>query len=170
MSRPAAQEAMTLRFTASVAHSPRRRKSPVREPRGPAGGLRRVLRGAGAAPVAVSTPRGALRPYRRALLPDGRLAFRKRAEPFHELRWPPGIAVDEDVLAAAERAGVSGIVIERVATGEVLFAPVARWRTGVPVRRGYGAQRALRWSQLELVRAAETPAVAQTSLFTGVAP
>jgi hypothetical protein len=140
------------------------------DPRGPAGGLQRVLRGAGAAPVAVETPRGSLRPYRTALLPDGRLVFRKRAEPEHELRVPRGVAVDEEVLAAAERCGAAGIVIERVATTEVLFAPLSRWRTGLPIRRGYGAQRALRWSQLEPVRADETPAVAQTSLFTGVAP
>jgi hypothetical protein len=161
---------MTLRFTASIAPSPPKRKSPVREPRGPASGLQRVLRGAGAAPVAVSTPRGALRPYRRALLPDGRLVFRKRAEPEHELRVPRGVAVDEDVIAAAERAGVAGIAVERVATGEVLWAPLARWRTGLKISRGFGRQRALRWSQLEPVREDETPAVAQTSLFTGVAP
>jgi hypothetical protein len=141
------------------------------DPRGPAGGLQRVLRGAGAAPVAVSTPRGAPRPYRLALLPDGQRVLRKRVAQRHELLVPSGVAVDEDVIAAAERAGVAGIVIERVATGEVLFAPLARWRTGVPVRRGYGAQRALLWSQLEPVRAhPQPPAVAQTSPFIGVAP
>jgi hypothetical protein len=146
------------------------RKTPPSDPRSPAGGLQRVLHGAGAAPVAVATPRGALRPYLRALLPDGHQVLRKAVRPEHELRTPPGVAVDEDVLAAAERAGFSGIVIERVSTSEVLFAPLSRWRTGVKISRGFGRQRALLWRDLEPVRADEAPSAAapigeQVSLF-----
>jgi hypothetical protein len=134
------------------------------DPRGPAGGLQRVLRGAGAAPVAVSTPRGAPRPYRLALLPDGQRVLRKRVAQRHELLVPSGVAVDEDVIAAAERAGVAGIAVERVATGEVLWAPLARWRTGLKISRGFGRQRALLWRDLEHVRAS-SPSGEQVSLF-----
>ena len=45
--------------------------------------------------------------------------------------------------------GFIGIVVERADTGEVLWAPLARWRTGIPIRRGFGPQRALLWSDLK---------------------
>jgi hypothetical protein len=81
-------------------------------------------------------------------LPDGRPVLRKRVALNHELRTPPGVAVDEQVIEAAEREGAAGIVVERM-SGETLWAPLCRWQKGIPIRRGFGPQRALLWRQLE---------------------
>ncbi len=97
----------------------------------------------------VLTPRGAFSPYRRTFLPDGRPALRKRCEPHHELTSPTGVAVDVVVLSEAEHLGCAGIVVERVRTQQLVWAPLSLWLRGIPVNRGYGSQRALRWSQLE---------------------
>lgn len=137
--------------TASVPRSGRR----VKVPRQSAEGLSNLLRGV-PSPEVVSTPRGVLRPYRRALLPDGRSVLRKRVGPEHELRVPPGVAVDEAVLDEAERAGLAGVVIERVSTGAVVWAPLKRWKSGLPIRRGFGPQRALLWTHLAPVGAGST--------------
>ncbi|MDR7418943.1 MAG: hypothetical protein QN178_08525 [Armatimonadota bacterium] len=75
--------------------------------------------------------------------------MRKTVEPEHELITPPGVAVNESVLREAEQDGVAGIVVERVRTGEVLWAPLSRWWRGVHINRGFGPQRALRWEDLE---------------------
>jgi hypothetical protein len=99
--------------------------------------------------VPVVTRHGVRSPYHPASLPDGRPALRKRVEPHHELTTPPGVAVDEVVLDAAEHDHRAGIVVERVRTRELFWAPLSRWRRGVPVRRGFGPQRALRWTDLE---------------------
>ena len=132
--------------TTSVPCSLRGSKNPAREQ---ADGLHRLVRGYKVSPVSVSTPRGALRPYREAMLPDGRPCLRKRVEANHELRVPPGVAVDVAALSEAERRGLVGIVVERVATDSVLWAPLARWKAGLLIQRGFGRQRALLWSQLE---------------------
>jgi|SRR3990172_2686766 len=117
--------------------------------------------------VPVLTRRGLRSPYRRSSLPDGRPVLRKRVEAHHELTTPPGVAVDETVLDAAEREGV-GIVVDRVRDGQTYYAPLHRWRRGIPVNRGFGPQRALRWSDLEPLPGAG----GQVPLFaaTGVAP
>lgn len=99
--------------------------------------------------VPVVTRHGVRSPYRPASLPDGRPALRKRVEPHRELTTPPGVAVDEAVLDAVERSGQVGIIVERVRTRQTLWAPLHRWRSGIPVRRGFGPQRALRWCDLE---------------------
>jgi repressor of nif and glnA expression len=75
--------------------------------------------------------------------------LRKTVEPAHELITPPGVAVDESVLREAEQDGIAGIVVERVRTDEVLWAPLSRWWRGVRINRGFGPQRALRWDDLE---------------------
>jgi hypothetical protein len=59
------------------------------------------------------------------------------------------VAVDESVLDEAGHSGLAGIVIERARTGQLLWAPLPRWRHGIRVFRGFGSQRALRWSDLE---------------------
>jgi hypothetical protein len=56
--------------------------------------------------------------------------------------------VDEEVLRDAERSGDAGIVVERVRTGEVLWAPLSRWWRGARINRRFGWQRALRWEDL----------------------
>jgi hypothetical protein len=99
----------------------------------------------------VLTRRGLRSPYRDDHLPDGRPVLRKRVEPAQELRTPPGVAVDEAVLDNAERDGKAGIVIDRVGTGETLWAPIPRWQRGLKVRRGFGPQRGLLWGQLDAV-------------------
>jgi hypothetical protein len=62
---------------------------------------------------------------------------------------------------------VVGIVIERTATHEILWAPISRWQKGIPVRRGYGPQRALLWRELKPLPApaAPTPREQQLDLF-----
>lgn len=98
--------------------------------------------------VTVLTRRGLRSPYRERTLPDGRRVYWKRVEPEHEVITPPGVAVDEPVLDEAERRGLAGVGLLRVRTGEDLWAPLSRWRHGMPIRRGFGPQRALLWSQL----------------------
>lgn len=115
--------------------------------------------------VPVLTRRGLRSPYRRDSLPDGRAVLRKRVGPHHELTTPPGVAVDEPVLDEAEREGFVGIITHRVRTGEELWAPLSRWRRGIPVTRGFGPQRALRWCDLEPLPGAD----GQLSLFPEVA-
>lgn len=138
-----------------------------------ADGLRKLLRGFSHSPVAVSTPRGALRPYRLTLLADGRPALRKTVKPRHELTTPPGAAVDESVLLYAEKLGFAGVVIERLSTGQVLWAPLSLWKSGFPVRRGFGPQRGLLWDQLkplsfrpEQASSAQGPAAQQQLLLS----
>lgn len=114
--------------------------------------------------VSVLTRRGIRSPYKERTLPDGRRVFWKVVRPEHELTTPPGVAVDEAVLDAAEREGRAGIVVERARTGQVLWAPLSRWRRGIPVRRGFGAQRALRWADLEPLSGGG----GQIALFEGV--
>lgn len=99
--------------------------------------------------VSVLTRHGTSSPYRRDFLPDGREVVRKNVKPHHELTTPPGVAVDETVIQAAEASGCAGIAIHRARTGQTLWAPMARWRRGIPVSRGFGPQRALRWEDLE---------------------
>src|SRR3972149_9030759 len=111
--------------------------------------------------VPVLTRRGVRSPYRPGYLPDGRPTLRKRVEPHHELTTPPGVAVDELVLGDAERRGFAGVVVFRVRTEEELWAPLSRWRRGIPVKRGFGPQRALRWCDLEPLPGAD----GQLSLF-----
>ncbi len=113
--------------------------------------------------VPVITRRGVRSPYRRGTLPDGRPVLRKRVEPHHELTTPAGVAVDEAVLGDAEREGRVGVVVFRVRTEEELWAPLPRWRHGIPVNRGFGPQRGLRWGDLEPLPGAE----GQLSLFDG---
>lgn len=99
--------------------------------------------------VTVITPRGACSPYRERPLPDGRRVYWKAVRPEHELITPPGVAVDESVLEEAERRGLAGIVVRRERTGEELWAHLARWWSGIPVRRRFGPQRGLLWNQLK---------------------
>lgn len=99
--------------------------------------------------VSVLTRRGLRSPYRERTLPDGRRVYFKRVAPAHELTTPPGVAVDEAVLEEAGRRGLAGIWVFRERTRENLWAPGARWQTGVRVRRGYGDQRALLWQRLD---------------------
>lgn len=101
--------------------------------------------------VSVLTRHGYFSPYRRDSLPDGRSVLRKVVEPHHELITPPGVAVSLSVLEEAEEIGCAGIVVRRVKTGETLWAAVDRWRRGIPISRGYGPQRALKWSELSPV-------------------
>lgn len=115
--------------------------------------------------ISVLTRRGLRSPYRESSLPDGRRVLRKRVEPHHELTTPAGVAADVTVLDAAERAAISGLVVDRVRTGQTLWAPLQRWRRGIPISRGFGPQRALRWSDLEPLPGAG----GQTSLFGPVA-
>lgn len=131
--------------TTTPPRSHRGGKAPAAEQ---AEGLHKLLRGFTSSPVSVSTPRGTLRPYRVCCLPDGRLVLRKRIEPKHELRTPPGVAVDEAALDAAQRDGLAGVVVERVSTAAVLWAPLSRWKAGLRIQRGFGPQRVLLWHQL----------------------
>lgn len=116
--------------------------------------------------MSVLTRRGLRSPYRRDFLPDGRPVQRKRVEPEHELITPPGIAVDEAVLRDAERAGDAGIVVERVRTGELLWAPLPRWWRGLRINRRFGPQRALLWEDVEPLPADQS----QLALFPEMAP
>jgi hypothetical protein len=130
--------------------------------------------------ISVLTRRGLRSPYRRDFLPDGRPILRKRVGPQHELLKPPGVAVDEPVLDDAERQGFVGIAVHRTRTGEELWALLERWRKGILIRRGFGPQRALRWSDLEPLpvrlgpvrpgeqAAPQAKAAGQVDLFTGV--
>ncbi len=113
--------------------------------------------------VPVVTRRGVRSPYRPGVLPNGRPVLRKRVLRRHELTTPPGVAVDEVVLADAERQGFTGVVVHRVRTEEDLWAPLSRWQRGIPVNRGFGPQRALRWADLDPVPGAG----GQLSLFDG---
>ena len=67
----------------------------------------------------------------------------------HFLRTPRGIAFDVAILDAARRAGVTTVEVyerEQQRTYTATLADFERW--GVPVNRGFGAQRALpleRW-------------------------
>lgn len=97
----------------------------------------------------VITPRGVFSPYRERTLPDGRVVYWKKVTPEQELSTPPGCAVDESVLADAAGRGFAGIRVLRVRTDEEVWAPLSRWRNGIPIRRGFGPQRALLWHQLE---------------------
>lgn len=117
--------------------------------------------------VPVLTRHGLRSPYRRDSLPDGRPILFKRVEPHHELTTPPGVAVDELVLDDAGRRGFAGIVVYRIRTGESLWAPLPRWRRGIPVRRGFGTQRGLRWSDLEPLPGGRGE---QLPLFAGASP
>jgi len=67
----------------------------------------------------------------------------------HQLRCPPGWAVDRQDLSAAERAGAELIVIEDVESGKTYLASLSVIREkGIEFERGCGAQAALelkRW-------------------------
>jgi hypothetical protein len=99
--------------------------------------------------VSVLTRRGLRSPYRERTLPDGRRVYWKVVRPEHEVTTPAGCAVDEPVLDAAERRGLAGVGLLRARTNEELWAPLSRWRRGIPLRRGFGPQRELLWRQLE---------------------
>jgi hypothetical protein len=116
--------------------------------------------------VSVLTRHGISSPYRRDFLPDGREVVRKNVKPHHELTTPPGVAVDETVIQAAEVSGCAGIAIHRARTGQTLWAPMARWQRGIPISRGFGPQRALRWCDLEPLHGGRSQ---QVPLFATVA-
>lgn len=118
--------------------------------------------------VSVLTRRGLRSPYRERILPDSRRVYEKRVKPEHEVITPPGVAVDESVLDDAEGRGLAGIVVLRVRTREELWAPLSRWRRGIPIRRGFGPQRALLWHQLEPLPGSD--GAAQLALFAEAAP
>ena len=116
--------------------------------------------------VTVKTPRGSFRPYRSENLCGKRLLV-KTVQPNQELQAPRGIAVDEPVLEWAGSQGFDGIAIRRARDGKVLWAPLSRWSSGIPIRRGFGPQRALVWKRLDPLTDQETPTSngEQTDLF-----
>lgn len=115
----------------------------------------------------VITPRGVSSPYRERTLPGGHRVFWKVVRPQHEVIMPAGCAVDEPVLDDAERRGLAGVGLFRVRTNEELWAPLSRWRRGIPLRRGFGPQRELLWSQLEPLPGSDG---GQLALFADTAP
>lgn len=121
--------------------------------------------------VTVLTRRGLCSPYRERTLPDGRRVLYKVVRPEYELTTPPGVAVDEAALDFADGAGFAGVGVLRVRTSEELWAPLARWRRGIPVRRGFGPQRALLWRDLDPLGARpQANHSAQLALFGETTP
>jgi len=116
--------------------------------------------------VSVQTPRGSVHPYHAQTLRGKRLLV-KTVRPRQELQVPAGVAVDESVLEWAASEGFEGIAVRRELTGELVWALVSHWARGIPIRRGFGPQRALLWSQLLPLseHGTQAPTAEQTGLF-----
>lgn len=107
-------------------------------------------------------------PIRRA---DGRIVGElrgdvlfKHARREHMLRRPPAWAWDTAILEAAENAGARFTEVE--CDGLIYRATLDDFkRYGLPVNRGYGAQRGLTLEYWHIRRKGEAPAAAQLSLF-----
>jgi len=102
--------------------------------------------------IQVLTPRGYRTPYREVRvegIPGEPRALEKAVKPKHELQHPPGVAVDDAVLADASARGVEFVSIRRIKTGERLIASIAKFRSGKLLDRGFGRQRFLSWHELE---------------------